>query len=738
LSDIAALFLSAGKNIETVLDGETVHAKILHDVSLDGRYIEGWVYVTPTRVIVTLGDQVTKEMPITAAKSYKTLGLIGSGQLEADVDGTPIILARFNLRQMPLYANAVKFLNKVASGAETPFYTEVEERTCPKCGRIYPDESRICPACINRRQVVKRLMKMAFPHWKLIFVVTLLFWLRAGLNLINPQLFRIFIDEVVAPGQADVRLFVFYISLITLLGPVGQSVCDMTRSLVVTRLSAQLGQDLRNMVYCKLQALSLNYVSKRKTGDLMNRVNNDTGTIQSFIQQQLVSVINDGLMLIGIGTILFITNWQMALMVLVPAPLVMFIMRRAWSTFDRRYHRQWRLSDRTNSLLQDILSGMRVVKAFGQEKREIERFTRYSKRWADVTAANERFYNTFFPLLGFLMGTGSYLLLWRGGVEIWQGEMTLGGLVQYSTYAGMIWGPLRNFTFMPRWFSQAMTAAERVFEILDEHPDVDDKPNAKRVKIAGRVQLEHVYFGYRSYEPVLLDICVDVAEGEMIGLVGHSGAGKSTFINLVCRFYDPDEGRILIDGMDVRDIQQSDLRRQIGVVLQEPFLFSGSIYENIAYAKPDATASEIIRAAKIANAHDFIMRFRDGYDTKVGERGQRLSGGERQRISIARAILHDPRILILDEATASVDTETEQLIQDALAKLVKNRTTFAIAHRLSTLRNANRLFVFEKGKIVEMGTHEDLYNQGGIYRKLVDAQMDLFRMRETSLSAVKE
>jgi ATP-binding cassette subfamily B protein len=294
----------------------------------------------------------------------------------------------------------------------------------------------------------------------------------------------------------------------------------------------------------------------------------------------------------------------------------------------------------------------------------------------------------------------------------------------------MFYGPLQWLTNLADSVPRSLTAAERIFEVLDTEPEVADTENAVPLPhIQGDVEFRNVYFGYDRNKPILKDVSLHVRPGEMIGLVGKTGAGKSTFINLVCRFYDPQMGQVLIDGVDVRAVRLSDLRSQIGVVLQEPFLFSGTIAENIAYGKPDATPEEIMRAAKAANAHDFIMKFPDGYDTQVGERGGRLSGGERQRISIARAILHDPRILIFDEATSAVDTETEKQIQEAIERLVQNRTTFAIAHRLSTLRKADRIVVIDDGRIVEVGTHDELLDLRGHYWRLVQMQTDLTRAR---------
>jgi ATP-binding cassette subfamily B protein len=303
---------------------------------------------------------------------------------------------------------------------------------------------------------------------------------------------------------------------------------------------------------------------------------------------------------------------------------------------------------------------------------------------------------------------------------------TLGTLMAFFYFVNMFYRPLQSLTRLNDWMQRAFTAAERVFEIIDTEPEDYDNPDAVHIeRIEGRVKLDDITFGYDKAQPVLQNISLDVEPGEMIGLVGHSGAGKSTLINLVCRFYDVDEGTVLIDGVPIKDVDLRDLRTQIGVVLQEPFLFNGTIAENIAYGKPDATTEEIMRAARAANAHEFIIRTPDGYDTKVGERGAQVSGGERQRISIARAILHDPAILILDEATASVDTETEQQIQEAIGELVAGRTTFAIAHRLSTLRNADRLLVLEHGKLAELGTHQELLDQRGVYYRLVNMQREV-------------
>jgi ATP-binding cassette subfamily B protein len=342
----------------------------------------------------------------------------------------------------------------------------------------------------------------------------------------------------------------------------------------------------------------------------------------------------------------------------------------------------------------------------------------------------EQMWATYMPLLSFLLGTGSLIIWYFGGKYVMDEEMTIGTLFAFMGYMGMFYGPLEMVTHVWNWISRSFAAADRIFEILDMEPEVPDEAESIPMPdIKGAVEFKNVTFGYDKHKPVLKNIELNVKAGEMIGFVGRSGVGKTTMTNLICRFYTADEGSVEIDGVDMKKIKLDDLRSQIGMVLQDQFLFNGTIAENIAYAKPDATPEEIMQAAKIANAHDFIVKFPEGYDTNVGERGQRLSGGERQRVSIARAIMHNPKILILDEATSSVDTETEKAVQEALSRLIKGRTTFAIAHRLSTLRNSDRLVVFEEGKIVEMGTHDELMEKKGTYQKLVEMQMELSKIR---------
>lgn len=426
---------------------------------------------------------------------------------------------------------------------------------------------------------------------------------------------------------------------------------------------------------------------------------------------------------------LFIYDWRLALMILLPAPFVSLSFRLFWQFMHRLYNKSWHIGSKSNTILHDIFSGIRVVKAFGMEAREAKRFDDASKEARDINIRNERLWATVWPWLNFFMGIGEFFLLYYAGNKIIGGEMTLGQMTQFSAYVGMIYGPLRWVANLPRRLVQFMTSTAKVFEIIDEKIDVPDKENAMDIKIKGTIDFENVSFGYDETNEVLKKINLHVEPGEMIGIVGRSGVGKSTLINLLMRMYDVDEGCIRVDGVDIRDLSQDCLRSQTGVVLQETFLFAGTIYDNIAYAKPDASRDEIITAAKIAGAHEFIMKLPDAYNTKVGEKGHTLSGGERQRVSIARALLHNPRILILDEATASLDTETERQIQESLQKLTKDRTTFAIAHRLSTLRNATRLIVLDKGTIAEMGTHDELMRKKGIYYGLVMAQRQMSKMK---------
>ena len=495
-------------------------------------------------------------------------------------------------------------------------------------------------------------------------------------------------------------------------------------------LTFRIAANIRAHVYQHLHNLSIRFFDKRTTGTVISHITEDSERLQDFMLEGLSFLAVQVFLFFGIGSVLFLMNWRLACFILIPIPLIVLGAGWFWKKVRSLWHRAYRRRSKLFDIVNDSVSGIRVVRAFGQQKDEVNRFGVANIDARDYETHAEMIWATYYPPLMFAVQFGTLIVWYVGGLDVLTGPMSLGTLFAFHGYLAMFYQPLRFISPLINWASRSMTAAERLFEVIDSQPEQLDDGNLKAMpNITGEVKFHNVTFGYDSHKPVLRDINLHVQPGEMIGLVGHSGAGKSTLINLICRFYTPDSGQLDIDGEDIRQINLKDLRQQIGVVLQDPYLFSGTIAENIAYAHPDASMEDIITAAKAANAHEFIVKFPDGYDTEVGERGGSLSGGERQRVSIARAILHNPRILILDEATSSVDVETEKKIQQAIDRLVQNRTTFAIAHRLSTLRNADRLFVIEKGKGVECGSHEELMEQQGIYYKLVETQREAANVR---------
>jgi ATP-binding cassette subfamily B protein len=462
----------------------------------------------------------------------------------------------------------------------------------------------------------------------------------------------------------------------------------------------------------------------------MSSVTQDVSRLQDFLSDGMQEAVRDVLTIGIICAILFYRNAGLAAFVLLPTPVIVFVTLRFGYRLHVIFHRLWRRTAALSTLLADVVPGVRVVKAFAQEQREVDRFQDRSRELLTGELKAARIRSLFTPIMAFLTSLGTLIVWWVGGREILAGDLSLGDFVVFTGYLWQFYGPVESLCRLNHRFQHSATSAERVFEVLDTTPDVDSEPNAVPMpRIRGEVEFRRVTFAYEPGKPVLRDLSFTVAPGEMIGLVGHSGAGKSTIINIICRFYDVQDGGILIDGHDLRSVELKSLRDQIGVVLQDPFLFNGTVAENVAYGNPAAGLDQIVAAAKAANAHDFVMDLPEGYDSVLGERAVRLSGGERQRLSIARAILRDPRVLILDEATSSMDTETEAKIQEALVRLVKGRTTFAIAHRLSTLKNAHRLLVIEKGRLTEIGTHDELITRDGIYARLCRMQMEMSRIR---------
>jgi len=499
------------------------------------------------------------------------------------------------------------------------------------------------------------------------------------------------------------------------------------------RLMSVLGEwvarDLRAELYEHIQRLSLSFFSRKKTGSLITRITADTDRLWDFVAFGVVDVSLSLVMLIGLGAVLLTLDWRLGLVMTLPVPLFCWLIYRHGESLNERFIRAWRKWSRVTDVLSDTIPGIRVVKAFNQETREIARFAERNDDSAVEANEIHRMWTTFWPLL--MLGVhATTVLVWVFAVPRLLGDgppLSTGVFVSFLLYTTMFVAPIEVIGQMARTVNRATSSAHRVFEVLDSEPEVRDVPDPVRLTpVHGRVTFENVTFAYDGVRQILRGISFEVQPGELIGLVGPSGGGKSTVVSLIARFYDTSGGVVRIDGVDVRALDTGHYREQLGMVLQEPYLFHGTVLENVRYGLPDASSRAVIEAAKAANAHDFICRLSQGYDTMVGERGNTLSGGERQRISIARAILHDPRILILDEATSSVDTETEREIQEALERLIAGRTVFAIAHRLSTLRRASRLFVIEKGRLAESGTHRELLaTPDGIYRRLYEMQLQL-------------
>ncbi len=613
---------------------------------------------------------------------------------------------------------------------------EIEQATCPSCGEIYPAQLDDCPHCAAAEDenskpqysALFRIWRFAKPRAWVIGLGLMLTFACTAAQLVPPLLTVPLVDDVLVPAQQgeEIPWSLLYWCLAGLVGTeILAWALTWARNYVLAWASERVASDIRNATYSHLQRLSLEFFGTKRTGDLITRVSSDSDRICNFISLNVVDFLSDLLMIVGTAIILLTRNPLLALITLIPIPLVAWLSTWIRSRLRISFRHGGVIWAEMTSVLADTIPGIRVVKAFAQETREVERFQGINNRILAINDRANRLWAFFGPTIDLFTGLGVVIIWTVGAYQITDAKMKLGTLTAFLAYTWRFYAKLRSISWMVNATQRTANSARRIFEVLDRVSTVPE-PN-KPVhpgRLQGRVELRNVSFKYGN-RTVLHDVNLAIKPGEMIGLVGQSGSGKSTLINLICRFYDVADGSIWADGNDLRSFPIEEYRRNIGIVLQEPFLFYGTIADNICYGKPSATREEIIASARAAGAHEFILNLPEGYDAVVGERGQSLSGGERQRISIARALLIDPAILILDEATSSVDTETERDIQAALDHLIQGRTTIAIAHRLSTLRKADRLVVMERGRVAEVGRHQELIDAGGVYARLHNAQLEM-------------
>ncbi|MCW5295618.1 cyanophycin metabolism-associated ABC transporter [Verminephrobacter eiseniae] len=751
-SDVFADPVGAGLRA-MLMPQENVLALLKVDLSAALRFAAAWVVLSTDRLLTCdAGSPHWRSWPLNAALTLRLQDHGGVGTLELHDPQARLAQWRFTLAR---HAQALRLVQcfeqqsaRIAGGADDRAdggNAAQEEKAaicaaapvgppcplCPLCQTPLPPDSDACPACARAQPaptstwVLLRLWRFARPYRRQLAAGFALTLASTAATLVPPYLSIPLMDDILIPFQNGRQiapgLVLLYLGAL-LLSALAAWGLSWARTYILALVSERIGADLRTSTYEHLLRLSLDYFGGKRTGDLMARIGSETDRINVFLSLHALDFVTDLLMIAMTAAILFSINHWLALVTLVPLPFIGWMIHRVRERLRTGFEKIDRVWSEVTNVLADTIPGIRVVKAFAQEQREARRFRDANQHNLQVNDKLNQTWSLFTPTVTLLTEIG-LLVVWACGIWlVAHAQITVGVLTAFIAYIGRFYGRLDAMSRIVSVTQKAAAGAKRIFDILDHVSNVPDPAQPVPIgRMQGAIRLQGVGFRYGN-RAVIKDLELDIRPGEMLGLVGHSGSGKSTLVNLISRFYDVSAGSIQVDGIDIRRFAVADYRRHIGLVLQEPFLFFGTIAENIAYGKPEARREDIVAAARAAHAHEFILRLPQGYDSLVGERGQGLSGGERQRISIARALLIDPRILILDEATSAVDTETETEIQKALDNLVQGRTTIAIAHRLSTLRKADRLVVMEHGAVVEVGPHDALMQQRGAYWRLHEAQ----------------